>query len=53
MSTHQILYHTHPLTAKFSHQAVNIHKVVISDVLNEVVESNKYTSSAHTSTEEQ
>lgn len=52
MHTNQILYHTHPLTAQFSHQAVNIHKVVISDMLNEVVEGNKHTCSAHTSTEE-
>lgn len=52
MRTNQILYHTHPLAAQFSHQAINIHKVVISDMLDEVVESNKHTCSAHTSTEE-
>ncbi|KAA8590163.1 hypothetical protein FQN60_014097 [Etheostoma spectabile] len=40
-------------STQFSHQTINIHKVMISDVLNEVVESNKHTCSAHTSTEEQ
>lgn len=53
MWTHQILHHAHPLTAQFSHQPVDVHKVVISDVLNEVVESNKHACSAHTSTEDQ
>lgn len=35
--THQILHHTHPLAAQLGHQAIDIHKVVISDVLDEVV----------------
>lgn len=51
--THQILYHTHPLAAQLCHQAVNIHKIMISNVLNEVVKSNKHTCPAHTGTEGQ
>lgn len=50
--THQILYHTHPLTAELRHEAIDIHKVVISDVLNNVVQSDKHACSSHTGAEE-
>lgn len=50
---HQILHHAHPLTAQLRHQPINIYKVVISDVLNEVVQSNKNSSSPHTRTKKQ
>lgn len=53
MGTHQILHHAHPLAAQFCHQTINIHKIMITDVLNEVVQSNKHACPAHTSTEEQ
>lgn len=52
MQTHQILHHTHPLAAQFCHQTVNIHKIMITDVLNEVVQSDEHTRPTHASTEE-
>lgn len=52
MQTHQILHHAHPLTAQFCHQAVNIHKIVITGVLNEVVQGDEHARPAHAGTEE-
>jgi hypothetical protein len=44
------LHHTHPLAAQFSHQTVNIHEIVVTDMLNEVVKGNKHSGAAYTGT---
>ena len=48
--THQVLHHTHPLAAQFSHQTVHVHEIVVTDVLNEVVKGDKHSGPAYTST---
>lgn len=52
MQTHQILHHAHSLAAQFCHQTVNIHKIMITDVLNEMVQSDEHTCPPHAGTEE-
>lgn len=47
--THQILHHAHPLAAQLCHQAIDVHKVVIPDVLDEVVQGDKHARPAHSS----
>lgn len=51
MPTHQILHRAHPLAAQLRHQTVDIHKVVITDVLNEVVQRDEHARPAHAGTE--
>lgn len=51
MQTHQILHHAHALAAQFCHQTINIHKIMITDVLNEVVQSDEHPRPAHASTD--
>lgn len=52
MQTHQILHHAHPLAAQFCHQTVDIHKIMITDVLDEVVQGDEDARPAHAGTEE-
>lgn len=51
MPTHQILHRAHPLAAQLRHQTVDVHKIVITDVLNEVVQRDEHARPAHAGTE--